>query len=127
MAEGSTCGFAVPLLSLGTLCNRHWRDERLNPEGMRVVTREYVHTSDKPADHVNILGNEDIIRDIITVAAGHGALLQDIIVSPIVRLLSSQFCAPLVLPILRIWGINACGPLINISVTAQSDYISMVN
>ena len=33
----------VPLLSLGALCARHWREPRLNPSGMRVVTREFPH------------------------------------------------------------------------------------
>ena len=33
----------VPLLSLGALCARHWREPRLNPAGMRVVTREFPH------------------------------------------------------------------------------------
>lgn len=33
----------VPLLSLGALCARHWREPRLNPSGMRVVTREFLH------------------------------------------------------------------------------------
>ena len=33
----------VPLLSLGALCARHWREPRLNPAGLRVVTREFPH------------------------------------------------------------------------------------
>ena len=33
----------VPLLSLGALCARHWREPRLNPSGMRIVTREFPH------------------------------------------------------------------------------------
>jgi len=33
----------VPLLSLGSLCARHWREPRLNPSGIRVVTREFPH------------------------------------------------------------------------------------
>ena len=33
----------VPLLSLGALCARHWREPRLNPSGMRVVSREFAH------------------------------------------------------------------------------------
>jgi hypothetical protein len=33
----------VPLLSTGVMCARHWRDKRLNPSGIRVVSREYPH------------------------------------------------------------------------------------
>ena len=33
----------MPLLSLGALCARHWREPRLNPSGMRVVSREFAH------------------------------------------------------------------------------------
>ena len=33
----------VPLLSLGVLCRKHWRDKRLNPSGFPVITREYKH------------------------------------------------------------------------------------
>ena len=33
----------VPLISLGALCARHWRDKELNPSGIEVVSREYRH------------------------------------------------------------------------------------
>lgn len=33
----------VPLLSLGGLCKKHWQEAKLNPSGIRVVTREYKH------------------------------------------------------------------------------------
>lgn len=33
----------VPLLSLGALCRKHWRHEKLNPSQFRVVSKEYVH------------------------------------------------------------------------------------
>ncbi|KAK9822390.1 hypothetical protein WJX81_007759 [Elliptochloris bilobata] len=93
----------VPLLSLGALCARHWREPRLNPSGMRVVTREFPHEpfqnlielrggpksadhvdilgnaggGPKSADHVDILGNAGVLEDIGLIAAGHGAELQD--------------------------------------------------
>ena len=33
----------VPLLSLGTLCRKHWKTSKLNPHNVSVVTREYKH------------------------------------------------------------------------------------
>lgn len=33
----------VPLLSLGTMCRKHWRENSLNPAELPVVTREYKH------------------------------------------------------------------------------------
>lgn len=33
----------VPLISLGTLCRKHWRHARLNPSGIHIVNREYPH------------------------------------------------------------------------------------
>lgn len=33
----------VPLISLGALCRKHWRHKKLNPGGMRVVSREFPH------------------------------------------------------------------------------------
>lgn len=31
----------VPLISLGLLCRKGWRGKKLNPAGLRVVSREY--------------------------------------------------------------------------------------
>lgn len=33
----------VPLISTGVMCQKHWREEQLNPHGIRVVSREYPH------------------------------------------------------------------------------------
>lgn len=33
----------VPLISLGTLCRKHWRHKSLNPSGIRIVSREHPH------------------------------------------------------------------------------------
>ena len=37
----------VPLISLGALCIKHWRQKELNPSGMEVVSREYRHEPQK--------------------------------------------------------------------------------
>ena len=77
----------MPLLSLGALPARHWRRPRLNPAGLRVVSREYKHeplpTLADPrggphsADHVNILANVDLMGDVLAIAAGRGREVQD--------------------------------------------------
>lgn len=62
----------VPLLSLGGLCRHPWTPgSRLNPSGVRVVTREYRHSADKgtllqggphSSDHVDILSNHQLLQ-----------------------------------------------------------------
>ncbi|CEO95656.1 unnamed protein product (mitochondrion) [Plasmodiophora brassicae] len=72
----------VPLISLGFMCVRGWRSRRYNPASMSVTTREYKH---KPmtvfvsggdlrggpasGDHVDILGNHDVIDDLIQIVS----------------------------------------------------------
>ncbi|DAZ95098.1 TPA: hypothetical protein N0F65_001700 [Lagenidium giganteum] len=69
----------VPLMSLGFMCARGWREPRYNPSGMEVRIREYYH---KPvaviydprggpatSDHVDIMGNHEMITDILRIAA----------------------------------------------------------
>ncbi|KXZ46616.1 hypothetical protein GPECTOR_42g827 [Gonium pectorale] len=87
----------VPLISLGLMCRGGWRPGgRLNPAGMRVVTREFKHRSvsmmkdarggPETAAHVDILGNEGVLADVIRVAAGRADELSDVIVSDIDRI-----------------------------------------
>jgi len=56
----------VPLISLGYMCVKGWKDSLYNPAGIKVITREYYHETassfdlrggSKTADHVDILGN----------------------------------------------------------------------
>ena len=80
----------VPLLSLSTMCARGWvAGGPLNPGRARVVTREVRHAprdalaaldlrgGGQSADHVDLLGNEHVLEDIIALAAGKGGDLQD--------------------------------------------------
>eukprot|EP00727_Mastigamoeba_balamuthi_P014135 m51a1_g9344 putative phospholipid:diacylglycerol acyltransferase (608) ;mRNA; f:74168-76142 len=69
----------VPLMSLGYMCTRGWRRPELNPAGAKTFTREYKHDptpgldirgGPKTADHVDILGNTDVLRDLIAIVAG---------------------------------------------------------
>ncbi|KAG2436350.1 hypothetical protein HXX76_006657 [Chlamydomonas incerta] len=84
----------VPLLSLGLMCRGGWREQgHLNPAGMKVVTREYKHKAvsmlqdsrggPAAAAHIDILGNDAVLRDVITVAAGRVEELADSIISDI--------------------------------------------
>ncbi|GIL59569.1 hypothetical protein Vafri_14321, partial [Volvox africanus] len=87
----------VPLLSLGLMCRHGWRaGGSLNPGGMRVITREFKHRSvsllqdarggPATAAHIEILGNEAVMHDVIRVAAGRLDELDDVIHSDIDRI-----------------------------------------
>ncbi|KAJ1621720.1 Lecithin:cholesterol acyltransferase-domain-containing protein [Pavlovales sp. CCMP2436] len=86
----------IPLVSLGYMCARGWRNRLYNPSGSRIVSREYPHEAptgpvpgqrgDRSADHVDILGNLNVIRDVLYVAAGRGADLEDVFESDILRI-----------------------------------------
>ena len=77
--EGDGDG-TVPLLSMGYMCYDGWRNyPGLNPSGVRTVIREYphlpasvvVHPRGVPttADHVDIMGNYELIADILAIVA----------------------------------------------------------
>ncbi|OWY90570.1 hypothetical protein PHMEG_00041248, partial [Phytophthora megakarya] len=69
----------VPLVSLGLMCASGWRNEKFNPGGVDVRVREYRHNpvsmlydprgGPPTADHVDIMGNHALIRDVLLVAA----------------------------------------------------------
>ncbi|POM73513.1 Lecithin:cholesterol/phospholipid:diacylglycerol acyltransferase-like protein [Phytophthora palmivora] len=69
----------VPLVSLGLMCASGWRTEKYNPGGVDVRVREYRHNpvsmlydsrgGPETADHVDIMGNHALIRDVLLVAA----------------------------------------------------------
>ena len=74
---------SVPLLSLGYICADAWRrpSSGLNPSGTAVYTREYTHQPefvvDDPvrggphaADHVDILGNDEMLTDVLRIVTG---------------------------------------------------------
>lgn len=73
----------VPLLSLSYMCSHGWRNfSHLNPSQMKIVTREYKHQPSTkvtdirggPAssDHVDILGNHQLLTDILKIASNYG-------------------------------------------------------
>lgn len=70
----------VPLISCGYMGVKGWKTKRLNPSGAAVVVKEYVHVPSKSilevrggpfsSQHVNILGNHEVISDLLVVASG---------------------------------------------------------
>eukprot|EP00741_Cyanophora_paradoxa_P014681 tig00020816_g14159.t1 len=77
----------VPLVSLGFVCRRAWRTPALNPAGIPVTTKEYtdldVRSGPLAAAHVDILGNRELLRDVLLVAAGRGEEVQERVASDI--------------------------------------------
>ncbi|KAJ1974782.1 phospholipid:diacylglycerol acyltransferase [Dimargaris xerosporica] len=83
----------VPLLSLGYMCVDGWQQTRYNPSHIPVVTREYMHNpihmihdlrgGSETSDHVDILGNYHLTRDLLRIVAGKADTIQDHVVSNI--------------------------------------------
>ncbi|CAI5709857.1 unnamed protein product [Peronospora destructor] len=69
----------VPLVSLGLMCASGWQTQKYNPGRVDVRVREYGHNpvsmlfdargGPETADHVDIMGNHALIRDVLLVAA----------------------------------------------------------
>ena len=65
----------VPLVSLGFMCSAGWKGTPLNPANAAVITREYLEVNATMAilraatstDHVDIMGNSDVIADLLRV------------------------------------------------------------
>lgn len=85
----------VPLLSLGYPCVKLWKGTTAhNPGGVRVVTREVHHNPSTnkvrdlrggpaTAEHVDIMGNHQVIDDLLKIAADQAGDIQDRVVSDI--------------------------------------------
>lgn len=83
----------VPLVSLGHMCVRGWKSKVLNPGSIQVITREHYHApvsmiidsrgGPETSDHVDIMGNSDVIRSILSVSAGKGQHVEERIISSI--------------------------------------------
>ncbi|KAJ1978787.1 phospholipid:diacylglycerol acyltransferase [Dimargaris verticillata] len=83
----------VPLLSLGYMCVDGWQQPRYNPSHIPVVTREYMHNpihmihdlrgGSETSDHVDILGNYHLTRDLLRIVAGKADTVQDHVMSDI--------------------------------------------
>ena len=88
MGEGDG---TVNLLSSGYMCNKGWHMERYNPAGTKVTVVEMPHEPERfnprggprTADHVDILGRQNLNELILRVAAGKGDTITDYVVSNI--------------------------------------------
>lgn len=88
MGEGDG---TVNLLSTGYMCNRGWHLKRYNPANSQITVVEMPHEPDRfnprggpnTADHVDILGRQNLNELILRVAAGMGSTINDYVVSNI--------------------------------------------
>ncbi|KAK3936895.1 putative phospholipid:diacylglycerol acyltransferase [Diplogelasinospora grovesii] len=88
MGEGDG---TVNLMSTGYMCNKGWNIKRYNPAGVKVTVVEMPHEPERfnprggpnTADHVDILGRQNLNELILKVAAGSGDTIRDHVVSNI--------------------------------------------
>lgn len=87
----------VPLESLGTMCSIGWRvGTKLNPDGAVVKVRQLMHGEDysvlsragaaggSSVDHVDIMGNRQVVRDILLLALGREELMDPPTTDPLI-------------------------------------------
>jgi len=94
----------VPLISLGFMGVKGWKDPVYNPSGMKSITKEYAHQPEilsagmftdrfrggvATADHVDIMGNHEMLTDLLLIVSGHGDLVEDRIISDIQSIANS--------------------------------------
>lgn len=84
----------VPLLSLGLPGRWLWKDKTFwNKSGVQSVVKEYEFDASTPlyemrggkraADHINIMGNYELIEDLVLIVTGHQDKVKERIVSDI--------------------------------------------
>jgi len=74
--------YSCPILSLGGMCLKGWKDELRNIARIPCTIKEY---RDKPTtllssgtirggassgDHIDLLGNDELLTDVLTIASG---------------------------------------------------------
>ena len=90
---------SIPLVSLGYMCASGWRrDASLNPGRAKVTIREYPHRALPLAwgggiqegkfsgDHVNIMGNHEMIADVLRAVTGRGDEVEERVHSKVMEL-----------------------------------------
>ncbi|KAK3989671.1 Lecithin:cholesterol acyltransferase-domain-containing protein [Cladorrhinum sp. PSN332] len=83
----------VNLMSTGYMCNKGWKMKRYNPAGVKVTVVEMPHEPERfnprggpnTADHVDILGRQNLNEFILKIAAGKGDEIEDHVVSNIME------------------------------------------
>jgi len=95
--------YSCPVMTLGAMCHKGWKDDRRNPARTPCTVKEY---QDKPAsssllsgrtiqggvtqsfrggaasgDHIDILGNSELLSDVLTIVSGgqvEGRIVSDL-------------------------------------------------
>ncbi|GAB1317287.1 phospholipid:diacylglycerol acyltransferase [Madurella fahalii] len=88
MGEGDG---TVNLMSTGYMCSRGWKMKRYNPARAKITVVEMPHEPERfnprggprTADHVDILGRQNLNEFILRIAAGRGDTIHDYVVSNI--------------------------------------------
>merc|ERR1711971_1075764 len=72
--------YSCPVHSLGLMCLKGWRNERRNPARTPCVLKEYLNKptttigairgGPSSGDHIDLLGNEELLSDVLTIASG---------------------------------------------------------
>jgi len=84
--------YSCPVLTLGAMCQKGWKDDRRNPGRTPCTVKEYADRSEgsrlfsrkamqsgvaetfrggaASGDHVDLLGNHEMLKDLITIASG---------------------------------------------------------
>lgn len=115
----------VPLVSLGYMCVEGWASAKLNPARLKVVTKEYVHedlpareamsrpleliqglANEKDGDHVTILGNRELIADVIDIVLGGDTTFTESRISSDICQLAER--VPVVADAIRDGAVKAC-------------------
>lgn len=88
----------VPLISNGFMGVKGWKEERYNPAGIESITKEYQHAPEfltagglfdrfrggrSSGDHVDIMGNHEMITDLLWIVSGNGHKVEERIHSKI--------------------------------------------
>lgn len=90
MGEGDG---TVNIMSTGYMCNAGWKMKRYNPAGVKITVVEMPHEPERfnprggpnTADHVDILGRQNLNEYILRIAAGKGESIKDHVVSNILE------------------------------------------
>jgi len=85
---------SVPLISLGYMCSNAWKHKLLNPSQLQSIVREYRHDPSifdlrggiDTADHVDMMGNYDLIKDVLSIVTGGSDANHDVISSNILEI-----------------------------------------
>ena len=71
------------------MCEKGWKNKKLNPSNIKTITRQYLHDpsiyknnkieirSATSSDHVDIMGNTEMLFDILYIASGNDEKVQN--------------------------------------------------